>query len=774
MRSCRYLGVLVSSCALVLVGGASAAFATAPTVTSISPNSGPAAGGKSVTIKGTGFITGSTVKVGENSATGITVVSSTTITATTPAGSTSGYGVVDVKVTNTNGTSAAVAEDQYGYDAPAVGPWLGLNGNSAGAYLGAVGDFTAHDIVYDRGGSWHGSAEAGMDWGAGELPTSEDGLSKSIAAGMIPIITIENTNAKGLPRTTAEIEEYVSGFVTSAKAIRSMYPGKQILFEPINEPWEVANKNGEIGFAAKQYAAIIAALLPECEAKGIPLQNVYVAAAGEEWLPKMYGAQSALKKEVQGWYFHPYGPPHGTEHNNDNGIESVPAVQSELTSGQNNIIISEFGYWTPDVNTVEEEKNGYLHKGGPESAWAANSTQAAQWLGEALKVASVYRQEGWLKALVVFSRNAGGWAMEVEPSVLTKQGEALDPFGNFYGLNWLAQPTPSPGGGDYTLKGISCVSTTACEAVGSGENSLAEAWNGTAWSLQTVPHLSENLSSELIGVSCTSANACTAAGSTHYTGNIRRILIERWNGGEWSIQSTPSTQGELRGVSCLTSTSCTVAGWSTSAGKNMTLVMVWNGTTWSTQTTPNPAGSTSQWLESVSCTSTTACTAVGYYEISSHEILPMAERWNGTEWSLQTMVTPTGSTTTGLKGVSCVSSTYCIAAGVQKVGTHNTPLAEVWNGTSWALQTVPLPPETSAALLTGLSCVSSTSCTAVGQNEHTVVEHWNGTEWFVQSSPNPVAGDNLLAVSCLAPLECRAVGVMNGGAHNQTLVESSL
>ena len=68
----------------------------APTVTSISPASGPTAGGTSITIAGTGFISGATVTIGGNDASDVSV-SATSITATTPAGA---EGPQDVVVTN--------------------------------------------------------------------------------------------------------------------------------------------------------------------------------------------------------------------------------------------------------------------------------------------------------------------------------------------------------------------------------------------------------------------------------------------------------------------------------------------------------------------------------------------------------------------------------------------------------------------------------------------------------------------------------------------------
>ena len=70
------------------------AVASAPTVTGISPNSGPEAGGTAVTIAGTGFTGATAVDFGTTAATNVTVVNSTTITANSPAGT----GAADVTV----------------------------------------------------------------------------------------------------------------------------------------------------------------------------------------------------------------------------------------------------------------------------------------------------------------------------------------------------------------------------------------------------------------------------------------------------------------------------------------------------------------------------------------------------------------------------------------------------------------------------------------------------------------------------------------------------
>ena len=69
----------------------------APTVTRITPNTGPAAGNTPITITGTNFVNGATVTFGGAPATSILVVNSTTITAQTPPHA---AGPVNVEVTN--------------------------------------------------------------------------------------------------------------------------------------------------------------------------------------------------------------------------------------------------------------------------------------------------------------------------------------------------------------------------------------------------------------------------------------------------------------------------------------------------------------------------------------------------------------------------------------------------------------------------------------------------------------------------------------------------
>ncbi len=111
-----------------------------PTVDDLSLTSGAATGGATITIYGSNFTAGSTVKFGGTAATNVKVLDSTRITATAPAQG-SMPSSVDVTVTTAAGTSATSSSDQFDYlgvptvsgVTPASGPVIG------GQYISVTG-----------------------------------------------------------------------------------------------------------------------------------------------------------------------------------------------------------------------------------------------------------------------------------------------------------------------------------------------------------------------------------------------------------------------------------------------------------------------------------------------------------------------------------------------------------------------------------------------------------------------------------------------------------
>lgn len=340
--------------------------------------------------------------------------------------------------------------------------------------------------------------------------------------------------------------------------------------------------------------------------------------------------------------------------------------------------------------------------------------------------------------------------------------------------SWSTQSTPNPTATpiEGKLEGVSCKSSTMCLAVGEDkqrERVVGQLWNGSEWA--NLPFVEEEtLPGSRTAVSCTSTTSCEVVGS-----QSGAPVAERWRSpfGTWSREphSVPSPEGgsevKLRGVSCTASTACTAVGSYLNEGKTKTLAERWNGSSWSIQTTPNPESGSAE-LNGVSCDSATSCTAVGKAGAG-----PYAMRWNGSAWSAATVPNPSGATEASLQKVSCTSGSFCLAVGTYKESSgYNKTLAEKWNGSSWSVASTPNPAEAKGSFLTDVSCTSSSSCIAAGRyntaleaeiiasEAKTLVESWGGSEWQIQSSPNPAGKKlpRLNGVSCFASNACTAVG----------------
>jgi hypothetical protein len=197
-------------------------------------------------------------------------------------------------------------------------------------------------------------------------------------------------------------------------------------------------------------------------------------------------------------------------------------------------------------------------------------------------------------------------------------------------------------------------------------------------------------------------------------------------------------------------------------------------------------------LADVSCTSATSCMAVGSAEDTSGKpaYITLAEQWNGSTWSVLSTPTPPNPGGGGeLSGVSCASSTDCVAVGETLVFDTSGgflishPLVESWDGSAWTIVTTPKLAHT-GAVLNGVACTAASSCMAVGSEggvkddtEFTFAQSWNGTAWTIASTPAPKTpgGTALNRISCTAADSCMAAGYYgynNGTGTSVTLTES--
>ena len=261
------------------------------------------------------------------------------------------------------------------------------------------------------------------------------------------------------------------------------------------------------------------------------------------------------------------------------------------------------------------------------------------------------------------------------------------------GQTWTIQSTPTPhdGGG---LSGVSCTSTNACIAVGESNSlasgrTLAERWDGQTWTIQSNPTPAFDRgfnvfthSAAFTGVSCVAGNACIAVGYVKPSHGVNPgaffyPVAERWDGHTWKSLSLPSSKSVLTGVSCTSANACVAVGAHVTNNLGYplrTLAEHWDGQTWTIQSTPTPASADG--LSGVSCTSPTACVAVG-----SHGF---AELWNGLKWTIQSTPTPARGL---LEDVSCTSANACTGVGtvsggtfVPRIGVDARTLAERYSG----------------------------------------------------------------------------------------------
>jgi large repetitive protein len=111
-------------------------FVAAPTVTGVSPNSGPLAGGNWVTVSGAHLAATSSVAVG-GTRTGFNVINDESLSVYIPAGESPE--AVDIRVTSIGGTSARTSADRYTYLAPPPPPTVtGISPNSGTALGGTT------------------------------------------------------------------------------------------------------------------------------------------------------------------------------------------------------------------------------------------------------------------------------------------------------------------------------------------------------------------------------------------------------------------------------------------------------------------------------------------------------------------------------------------------------------------------------------------------------------------------------------------------------------
>jgi hypothetical protein len=236
------------------------------------------------------------------------------------------------------------------------------------------------------------------------------------------------------------------------------------------------------------------------------------------------------------------------------------------------------------------------------------------------------------------------------------------------GSAWTIVPTPPPTTSADYLSSVSCTTITFCMAAGYGLGGstyqpLAQAWNGSGMTNSPPALLSGGIGSFFYGIDCVSPTWCIAGGAG-YTGTAMtdQSFAEMWNGSGWSIQSTPdpspSDYTYIQSLQCLGTQWCVAVGETRTGSNYQTFTLWWNGSTWTMGSSPTFSGGSE--LKGVSCSWQTSCVAVGYAGTPN---VTLILQWNGTTWAQVPSSSVPASGTAAFASVSCVFATYCSAVG---------------------------------------------------------------------------------------------------------------
>ncbi|HVB43705.1 MAG TPA: hypothetical protein VNF47_13510 [Streptosporangiaceae bacterium] len=158
------------------------------------------------------------------------------------------------------------------------------------------------------------------------------------------------------------------------------------------------------------------------------------------------------------------------------------------------------------------------------------------------------------------------------------------------GGTWQLLAAPPSPGGHGALTSVSCPRPSACMVVGAMHGlTFADSWNGSAWQARATPVPPGGLrNGNLAAVSCVRSGLCRAVGGYLAQSGSTFALAEAWNGTRWSLMKTPGSSpafSDLYDISCTLAFRCVAVG---ETATQRTLAESWNGTRWELMITPSP------------------------------------------------------------------------------------------------------------------------------------------------------------------------------------------
>jgi hypothetical protein len=353
------------------------------------------------------------------------------------------------------------------------------------------------------------------------------------------------------------------------------------------------------------------------------------------------------------------------------------------------------------------------------------------------------------------------------------------------GAGWTAAPQPAIAGSG-GLAGVVATSPADAWAVGhrfdptdQNTHPLIEHHDGVSWTIVPGAEDPAMTQSLLSGVDALTPTDAWAVGYGFGSNNQARTLAEHWDGSAWTIVTTPNAghpaNGGLSGVVAIAADDAWAVGAYVNRGPSRTLIEHWDGTAWTIVSSPNK-GPFPNALSGVTAVAPDDIWAVGTWFTKAFDDRTLTVHWDGTAWHRVTSPNAgPAKAANDLVSVSFIATDDVWAVGGR--GLHT--LTMHWDGTTWTVNKSPTPGGN--ADLAGVAAVATDDVWAVGGDVdreanagRTLVEHWDGTAWTVVESANKGPSDNHLWGISAATGRMHAVGERFSGGGSGPLVPLSL
>ncbi|HVV15554.1 MAG TPA: hypothetical protein VHH90_00015 [Polyangia bacterium] len=353
--------------------------------------------------------------------------------------------------------------------------------------------------------------------------------------------------------------------------------------------------------------------------------------------------------------------------------------------------------------------------------------------------------------------------------------------------SWTVTDSPNVGGGDNALASVSGARADDVWAVGQFAPdtnpditlTLAEHFDGQAWSVVETPNLGTNHGNALLAVAALSGRAW-AVGYDIGSDYLAHSLIEAWDGSAWTVVShhQPFETENLYGVAAVAPDDV----WAVGSGRDgegpfQAVALHFDGHHWRSIPPVDP-GRNGNVLYSVAARSADDVWAVGQQIGDAPPDRVLVEHWDGRRWSVVPVDAPADASKQ-LLAVDLVGRDDFRAVGDSQDGTVSLrTLAVIGEGNALAANDTPNP-NLLDDRLTGVAAISDDQTFAVGSTlddssgglQTLIVAGGEGGPWTRVASPNPsVDGNNQLAMIAKVSGDLWAVGGYDGPDAGQTLI----